>query len=366
MIILLSLSFIFWCIGFIVIWKIPYCTGKSLDPQSLPTCSVIIPARNEYRTIKSLLDSLKQQTVPPVEILVCDDHSTDQTAEIAKENGANVLTIPDMPLDWIGKNWALWNGAAVAKGKLFLFLDADTIVDPEGIEHLVITYCQKGGIITVQPFSITQKFYESFSAFFNLLLMTGVTAFTIFGKRIKSSGGFGPCFLCHRDEYFKLDGHRSVKSIVLENLALGRRYQENGGNLNCFGGKGTISFRMYSCGLKDLINGWSKSFASGAIKTNPFWMVLIVFWICGQFQAIRALITTLGNPDLLYGGLTFLLYALYASQIARLFHQIGNFGWAPVVFFPIYLVFFVLVFIWSFIRIYWLKSVTWKGRHVKL
>lgn len=361
---LLILSFLFWCIGFIVLYSIPACRIIRPAAQPLPSCSIIIPARNEEKNLSFLLSSLKNQSVSPLEILVCDDHSVDQTAQVAKSFGVTVVTVSDKPADWTGKTWALWQGANLAKGDLFLFLDADTRLETDGLNRMVNMYCDGYGMVTVQPFANIQRFYESVSVFFHLTMMAGVTAFTIFGRKVKPSGGFGPCLLCSRNDYFSLDGHRRVKFLVLENLALGREFQDNGGNLRCFGGIDTINFRMYPNGLRELIEGWSKGFASGAMKTRPFWMVLIILWISGMFQLIRAIVTVSLNPNTLFISLISLLYLFYMAQLTRIFRKIGNFGWTTVIFFPIYLVFFVLVYIWSFLKIFWLKSVSWKGRKI--
>ncbi|MBU0614307.1 glycosyltransferase [Patescibacteria group bacterium] len=80
--------------------------------------SVIIPTKNEEQNLPELLNSIKKQTFKPFEIIVADADSDDDTARIAMENGAKVVK-GGMP--GVGRN----NGAAIATGDLFLFLDAD-------------------------------------------------------------------------------------------------------------------------------------------------------------------------------------------------------------------------------------------------
>jgi apolipoprotein N-acyltransferase len=58
------------------------------------------------------------------------------------------------------------------------------------------------------------------------------------------------------------------------------------------------------------------------------------------------------------------LDGLYAVQIYWMLLRIGNFGFLPALFFQVPLVFFVLVFGLSLMRIFFMKRVPWKGRTV--
>ena len=60
--------------------KIPHSDGKL--PESVPSVSVLIPTRNEEKNIEVCLESLRQQDYPNFEILVLDDNSSDNTANI--------------------------------------------------------------------------------------------------------------------------------------------------------------------------------------------------------------------------------------------------------------------------------------------
>lgn len=81
--------------------------------------SIIIPTKNEEKSIERCLKSLQKQSRSPIEILVVDNHSTDHTQEISKKLGANVFTAG--PERSAQRNF----GAKAAAGDYFLFLDAD-------------------------------------------------------------------------------------------------------------------------------------------------------------------------------------------------------------------------------------------------
>lgn len=92
--------------------------------------SVVIPARNEAKRIGRVVSAvLKQRSVETdIEVLVVDDGSTDDTAAIARDAGARVLSLgPDRSARGRGGNPAAARnrGAALATGDPIIFLDAD-------------------------------------------------------------------------------------------------------------------------------------------------------------------------------------------------------------------------------------------------
>lgn len=88
---------------------------------STPALSIIIPARNESRSVQAVLRALRA-TFPKAEILLVDNGSTDGTAGLAaKVEGVRVIT-EVRP----GKGHAMRAGAQAALGDYLLFHDADT------------------------------------------------------------------------------------------------------------------------------------------------------------------------------------------------------------------------------------------------
>ena len=126
----LYLIFLFWFLGFIFLWKIPLLKRGSKLKEPSHKVSILAPARNEERTLGQLLYSIEQQTFKPHEVIVIDDQSEDATAEVARRAGCIVMTSKDLPEGWTGKTWACWQGAQKATGDIFLFLDADTFLEP--------------------------------------------------------------------------------------------------------------------------------------------------------------------------------------------------------------------------------------------
>ena len=109
---------------------------KPAEYEQLPLISVIIPARNEARNIRRCIQPLLQQTYPNYELIVVDDRSTDETADILAELARGdarlkVIQGSELPQGWAGKPHALVQGAVVARGEWLCFMDADTFAAPD-------------------------------------------------------------------------------------------------------------------------------------------------------------------------------------------------------------------------------------------
>ncbi|MFD1920323.1 polysaccharide deacetylase family protein [Streptomyces beijiangensis] len=109
-------------------------TGFSWGPAVTEPVSVIVPAYNESACIADTLRSLAASD-HPVEIIVVDDGSTDDTAEIARSlelPGVTVLCQRNL-----GKSSALNTGIAHAGHELIVMVDGDTIFEPSTVGALV-------------------------------------------------------------------------------------------------------------------------------------------------------------------------------------------------------------------------------------
>jgi len=359
-------NLVFWLLGFFFLFRISSCRVSVNRNTRNPSVSIIIPARNEEHTLPNLLNSLSGQLSSKDEIIVVNDHSEDRTKEIAEKSGVKVLESLPIPEGWLGKTWACYQGARIASGEILIFLDADTVLEKNGLKNIIETYVEKDGVLSIQPYHKMRKLYEQLSAFFNIIMMAGSGAFTVLGRRIKPIGLFGQVVVMRRQYYLDSGGHDKVKGEILEDLAFGSELQKKGVEIHCLGGKSTVSFRMYPNGIRELINGWSKGFAMGAAKTSIPLLILIVAWISGSIGTTRSLIEIIiatNNVQIaLYGS----LYILYSVQIYWMLIRIGNFKFYTALFYPIPMSFFVVVFTYSFVRIFLVRSVKWKGREIDL
>ena len=93
------------------------------DPRE--TVSVVVTTRNSGQTLRACLASIRRQTYPAVELVVVDNHSSDETMTIATEYADQVATIG--PERSAQRN----HGASLTEGAFLLFIDADMVLDPE-------------------------------------------------------------------------------------------------------------------------------------------------------------------------------------------------------------------------------------------
>ncbi len=101
--------------------------------KNLPLISVVVTTKNEGKNIERCLKSIKKQTYPQnrMEIIVVDNNSTDRTKMIAKK-------CTDLVYNFGPERSAQRNfGAKKAKGKYFMYLDADMILSPTVIKECV-------------------------------------------------------------------------------------------------------------------------------------------------------------------------------------------------------------------------------------
>lgn len=94
--------------------------------------NIIIPAKNEDKGLDAFLPNLRI-FFPHAKIIVVDDGSTDDTAEICKRHRAKVITHPYS----MGNGAAIKTGARAASGDILVFMDADGQHRPEDIPRLL-------------------------------------------------------------------------------------------------------------------------------------------------------------------------------------------------------------------------------------
>lgn len=107
--------------------------------------SAIVPAYNSARDLRECLAALLASRVPPSEVVVVDDASTDDTASVAAAMGARVVRLTANA----GPAGARNRGAAAARGDVLFFVDADVVVRPDAVERVVRTLAARPDLAAV-------------------------------------------------------------------------------------------------------------------------------------------------------------------------------------------------------------------------
>lgn len=96
--------------------------------------SVIIPAFNEEKYIKKCIDSILNQTLKDIEIVLVDDGSTDKTYEIMKYYDNNYDNVTAIQMNHGGVGKARNKGISLARGEYIKFVDSDDYIEPNALE----------------------------------------------------------------------------------------------------------------------------------------------------------------------------------------------------------------------------------------
>ena len=326
--------------------------------------SVVIPARNEEENLKNILMDLKNQKNPVFEIICVDDDSEDGTSDIAKEFEVKLIHVTDRPENWFGKAWACQCGANEAIGDLLLFIDADVRLKPDAINKLVNQYEKDGCVVSVQPYHQVLKFYEQISFFFNVIMVAGNSrGFLPIGKTI---GLFGPVILINKEQYRSINGHFSARESIVDDLSMGEELSSSGMKYAIFYGDEDISFRMYGTGFSGLFQGWTKNFATGACKTSLPILIMIIAWVTACGSIAINFTTSIIFGEFWNIAAYSILYFCMVLELKFISEKIGSFKRIALLFYPVLLLAFIILFVISIINKYCTRNVMWKGRKIKI
>lgn len=257
----------------------PLLQGYAPRPNG-PTLSVIIPARNEALNIERCLRSLLAAAYAPLEIIVVDDHSTDDTAEIVRRIAAapevrkrvRLVQGVELPPGWFGKQWALVQGYRIATGDLVLFVDADTKHEPELIARAVTALrTEHVDLISVIPRQEMETFWERLvqpHMFFALQARIGDLRQVNRTRTVWNAIANGQFILTTQVAYEAVGTHAAVRDSVAEDVMLAQAYVRGGRDIFLLHAQDFMATRMYRS-LSEIVGGWSKNLALGAPLMAP-------------------------------------------------------------------------------------------------
>lgn len=332
------------------------------QPASFPKVSLLIPARNEEAAIGRLLTGLQQLDYPDFEVIVCNDHSADNTEEILNWFAGEDTRITwflgeKLPEDWLGKSFACYQLAQRATGEYLVFLDADVELSNHSITKAVAYFQQKKlSLLSVFPQQKMETFQEkTIVPVMNWILQSLLPMILVSKTTFPSlSAANGQFMMFETDNYHLHQWHSKVKNQHVEDIRLARMVKSEGLKMVVLLGNKDIYCRMYR-NLEDAVQGFSRNiheyFGGNRTLMFGFWLI-----ICTGPFIIWAI---LGGQFLL------LFIALVAAN--RLFVSLagGQHILLAILLHPLQMISFtVLVFHNIFKRIK--KETTWKGRKINL
>jgi cellulose synthase/poly-beta-1,6-N-acetylglucosamine synthase-like glycosyltransferase len=227
----------------------------------------VIPARNEERDIETAVRSHLASSYRDLEVVVVDDRSTDGTAAIlarlaSEHPRCRVVVGVEPPPGWLGKPHALAQGAAVARGELLLFADADVLYDPRALAEMVaMLEAERLDFFFVVPRIEARGFWENVLMPNLVVTFFGGPAFLIARPRTRwAAAGGGAGNLVRRAAYDAVGGHAALPDSVIDDIRLGYLFKRAGYRIATARGEDRLRVRMYR-GFREVVDGFTKNAA---------------------------------------------------------------------------------------------------------
>ena len=174
------------------------------------TVAIVVPARNEAEVLPATLAELFRDPALPLEVVVVDGGSTDDTRELALALGARVLEAP------AGRAWQMNAGARATRGDPIVFLHADTRLGAEHIRAMLGALADPGVAFGSFPIRIDRR-----GAFYRF------TEWSANHRTRLDAAPYGDqAIFCRRRVFEAAGGYPEVE--ILEDVLLARRLRDEG------------------------------------------------------------------------------------------------------------------------------------------
>lgn len=196
--------------------RLPY--SKAVDKMPSTRVSILIAARNEENNIALTIDDILAQDYPEglMELIIVDDHSTDNTADIVSSYaGRGVILIrlnEDKPLNSYKKK-AISEAIKRASGELIVTTDADCRMGPAWLKTIVSFYEAESFKMISSPVAYFQEknLFERMQTL-EFLYLIGLGAASI-GNKVPSTCN-GANLAYRKDVFEELDGFNGIDDLA--------------------------------------------------------------------------------------------------------------------------------------------------------
>lgn len=271
--------------------------------------SMLIPARNEGRNIDATLAAARKAGASVHEIIVLDDHSTDDTAQrvlAAQAEDARIVLREGRPLrdGWVGKVHACHQLAEAADptSDVLLFVDADTRIAPGAADAIgaMLAPGESGpaacDVLTAVPRQEVGGFAERLVL--PLLHLTYVSwlplALVPRTRNPAVLAANGQILALRPADLAAIGGFAAVRDAIVDDMALTRRAKASGLRVLFADGHHLAACRMYR-GAGEVWRGFSKNFYPG-LGSVPLLLVVLALHVLAWVLPFVALPIALVHP----------------------------------------------------------------------
>ncbi|AXC12957.1 Glycosyltransferases involved in cell wall biogenesis [Acidisarcina polymorpha] len=308
------------------LWNVAlYHEPRKSGIAELKPLSVLIPARNEERSICASVESVLLSRDIEFEIIVLDDSSTDRTEEMVAQIAASdprvrVEPAPPLPAGWNGKQHACYVLASLARYDTFCFLDADVRLQPGALSRMSAFLETSGSdLVSGFPFQETKTFLEWL--LLPLIHFVLLAYLPIAGMRKFRAPGFaagcGQFLMVRRAPYFQSGGHAAIRTTMHDGLLLPQLLRKHGFRTDIADLTNLATCRMYQCS-SEVWSGLAKNATEGLAAPSRilFFSGLLFF---GQIAPLLLAVAILITPLSVIGVIRpWIFAAVLASLLPRL------------------------------------------------
>lgn len=262
-------------------------SAPPLSPGDWPLVSILVPARDEERNIRTCVESLLAQDYPHFEVIVVDDGSRDATSDILQHiqrhhphgERLRVARVDELPAGWAGKPHALHVGSALARGDWLLFTDADTYHTPAALRAAMA--CAQSRRIDLFSLGTHQELPDFWGRILMPVAYTGISmlypASQVNDPASDVAIANGQYILIRRAVYNVLGGYGNprLRGTVLDDRDLAYEVKRAGYRIELADGRTLVQTRMYH-GLREHWEGWSKNAYAGSRGGPAFFALMII------------------------------------------------------------------------------------------
>ena len=340
------------------------------QPRDLPFLSIVVPARDEERSIEACVRSLLAQEWLDFEVIVVDDRSIDATPAIlerlaCEDRRLRLVRGEALPAGWVGKPWALVQGERVARGEWLLFTDADSVHEPRG-NASALWFVTRLGVdaMTLGTGQFLGSFWERamLPSILGLILFASGTIGELNDPaRPDRALANGQYILVSRAAYDALGGHAALRGEIVEDVEFAKRLKADGRfRMLIAGGDRIASVRMYRS-FAEIWSGFTKNVYIGA-QGN-----LVVLALGCAFMAMLSIVP----PALAVRSLSRRRYALAFEALATSVAIVATMSWGMrraafpkrlALLQPLGTALFAAIIANSTLRVLSGRGVSWRGR----
>jgi chlorobactene glucosyltransferase len=341
----------------------PFLAKRRETQGALPWITVCIPARNEEANIPGLLEALQSQDWTNLDVLILDDESTDDTADLVQTasvrwSAVSLVKGKPLPEGWTGKNWACHQLSGQARGDVLLFMDADVRPAPQALRRTIeAMHSYRADVLSAFPRQLLRGMASRLIVpVMDVLLYAFLPLQLVHRTRFPSlAAANGQWIAFTRDAYGHVGGHAAVRSEIVEDIRLAQRSKRLGLRMLLLSGTGIVDCRMYSSG-REVLEGFSKNFfAAFGFNAAAFGSAQVL--LLSVFVAPYIVLAM--SPSMLAAAVVLLNLMLRSALALRLKH-----GVATVLLHPLGILAAAAIGIHAVWQRYARGAVRWKERSI--